>query len=572
MELLLVAAMLAAPGDVATADVPRAVARVVAVDAATSFDGRPFSYRIAPLAEKPGFRIYRLTYPSPVTTPVEQNNTVPTDYYLPEGIEPGDPPRPAVICMHILDGDFELVRIVCSALARRGIPAIMFKLPYYGERAMPGGPEAMARRPELFVEALDQAMLDVRRTVDVLASRPEVHPERIGITGISLGGIVAAAAAGGEPRIHRAAMILAGGDLLAIVCHARETRVLEEMIARLPAERRKAVEESIRRVDPLHTAPGLRERARQGRVLMINAAEDEVIPPECTEKLARALGISDQVVWLEGLGHYTAMAELPRALDMTAAFFGRDMPPGVKIPDTPESPRLPPLHLAASLAAEAVAMLTAEPAEGRCHLIDLELNVTPPGEDAIRGRIRCVHGSQGRFRLECHVPGKLEAEMGQGRFPWMAGAGKRAFVGTADPALKPRDPLEFARPEHRLKLRMAAGAAAGAALAPDILTRWVTAADLPPDRGRRVIRLSSKQDAADAVVLAFDEDGRTPARATFDVDGTRGTVVFRAWRRDAVAHPALFDPPPGLPVQQVEPTELYRIFSAMFNFAMEKVQ
>jgi len=474
--------------------------------------------------------------------------------------------------MHILDGDFELVRIVCSAMARRGIPAIMFKLPYYGERAMPGGPEAMARRPELFVEALDQAMLDVRRTVDVLASRPEVSAERIGITGISLGGIVAAAAAGADPRIHRAAMVLAGGDLLSIIGHARETRVLKEMIARLPAERRKAVEESIRRVDPLHTAPGLRERARRGRVLMINAAEDEVIPPECTEKLARALGISDQVVWLTGLGHYTAMAELPRVLDMTAAFFGRDMPPGVTTPRAPDAPRLPPLHLAASLAAEAVAMLTTEPAEGRCHLIDLELHVTPQGEDSIRGRIRGVHGSQGRFRLECHVPGKLEAEMGQGRFPWMAGAGKRAFVGTGDPEFQPGDPLRYARPEHRLKLRMAAGAAAGAALAPDILTRWVAAADLPPDQGRRVIRLSSRQDADDAVVLTFAEDGRTPARATFHVDGTRGTVVFHGWRRDAPAHPALFDPPAGLPTQAVDPTELYRVFSAMFNFAMEKVQ
>jgi len=573
MEVLLAAAVcLAAPGDVPAADVAGAAPYPVEVPAGETFDGRAFSYRIGPLADKPEFRIYRITYPSPLTTPVEQNNTVPADYYLPTGIGPGQAPRPAVICMHILDGDFELARIVCSALARRGIPAIMFKLPYYGERAMPGGPEAMARRPELFVQALDQAVLDVRRTVDVLASRPEVHTERIGITGISLGGIVAATAAGREPRIHRAAMILAGGDLLAIINHARETRVLKEMIAGLPAERRAAVEESIRRVDPLHAAAELRKRAQRGHVLMINAAEDEVIPPRCTEKLARALGVADRVVWFEGLGHYTAMAELPRALDITTGFFAGDMPPGVKAPTTPGAPRLPPLHLAASLAAEAVAMLTAEPAEGHCHLIDLELSITPRGKDTIRGRIRCVHGSGGRFRLECRVPGKLVAEMGQGRFPWMAGAEKRVFVGRVDPEFQPGDPLKFARAEHRVNLRMAAGAAAGAALAPDILTRWVTAADQPPDEGRRVIRLSSKQDADDAVVLTLAEDGRTPARATFDLDGTRGTVVFHGWRRDAVAHPALFDPPAELPAQEVDPADLYRVFSAMFNFAMEKMQ
>jgi hypothetical protein len=35
---------------------------------------------------------------------------------------------------------------------------------------------------------------------------------------------------------------------------------------------------------------------------MINAAQDEVIPRQCTEKLAEALGIKDRVIWFEGLG------------------------------------------------------------------------------------------------------------------------------------------------------------------------------------------------------------------------------------------------------------------------------
>ena len=42
---------------------------------------------------------------------------------------------------------------------------------------------------------MHQAEQDIRRTVDLLASRPEIDPQRIGITGISLGGIVAATVA-----------------------------------------------------------------------------------------------------------------------------------------------------------------------------------------------------------------------------------------------------------------------------------------------------------------------------------------------------------------------------------------
>jgi hypothetical protein len=154
----------------------------------------------------------------------------------------------------------------------------------------------------------------------------------------------------------------------------------------------------------------------------------------------------------------------------------------------------------------------------------------------------------------------------------MAGAAKRAFVGSAAADFTPGDPLQFARKEDLLKLRMAAGAAGGVVLAPDILSRWITVTEEPSNGGQRKLRITSKQDAADTATLVFADDGRTPTRATFDVDGTRGTVDFRAWRRDAVAHAALFDPPAGLEVESVDPVDLYRTFSAMFNFAMEKVQ
>lgn len=122
-----------------------------------TYNHAPFSYRILSREVKAGFSVYRLSYPSPVVTQVPQNNTIPAEYYLPSGIRPGDPRRPAVICLHILDGNMELVRATCSVLASRGVPAMLFMLPYYGPRAPPGGPQAMAGDPQLFLTALDQA-------------------------------------------------------------------------------------------------------------------------------------------------------------------------------------------------------------------------------------------------------------------------------------------------------------------------------------------------------------------------------------------------------------------------------
>ena len=145
-----------------------------------TFNNAPFRYRMKLLREEDAYRVYRLTYPSPMVTQVKQNNTIPADYYLPLDMKLGDmelgkpaPKRPAVICLHILDGNFELVGMLCSALASRGVPAVAFKLPYYGQRALPGGPAAMLNDPKRFLSALPQAGLDVRRTVDLLASRPE---------------------------------------------------------------------------------------------------------------------------------------------------------------------------------------------------------------------------------------------------------------------------------------------------------------------------------------------------------------------------------------------------------------
>ena len=291
-----------------------------------TFNSEPFVCREVGLEEREAYRVLDLRYPSPVKTDVEANNTVPARYFLPAGIDGSSTPRPGVVCLHILGGNFELVELTCATLARRGIPALWLKLPFYGERRPAGSKLDLTRHPDRFAAALGQGIADVRRAIDVLAARPEVDPERVNVMGISLGGIVAASTAAIDPRVNRAALLLAGGDTMTIIDEAPECRDLKDAMAELEPDERIKVERSIGQVDPLTHARSLRERAGQGRVLMINAACDEVIPRRCTERLAAALGMADRVVWLEGLGHYTALAALPQALNMTVDFFAQDLP------------------------------------------------------------------------------------------------------------------------------------------------------------------------------------------------------------------------------------------------------
>ena len=585
-----------------------------AVRVASGYDGKPFEYLIQACHERDRYVVLRLSYPSPVTTPVPQNNTVPAEYYLPRGLRAGQPRRPAVIFLHILDGNVEMVRMTCSLLASHGIPAIFFKLPYYGERGFPEGPEAMARDIHLFLGAVSQAFADVQRTVDVLASRPEVDPHRIGIAGISLGGIIAATAAERDARIHRALLVLAGGDLMTIIAHARETRPLYEVLQRLPPAERQAVERTLAEVDPLRHAGQLRSRAQAGRVRMINAAVDEVIPRPCTEKLAQALGIADRVMWLEDLGHYTALAALPQILRSMVEFFAADLPPGTQ-PPAPAAQRSP-VKMVVGLAQQAVEFFTRDPGPGRCHFADLALLVHPPDGQPVEAQLRFIRGAGQRFRLECKAPVVGQVALGQGDFPWMASQ-KGVFLGSARPAPpadspgadaglvtvprdspdfrgqrrengtvplradaqggpekaaaagQPSDPLAFADPRYLMRLKMLAGAVGGAMLAPDILDPLATITEEPGPAGLPVIRIEPKGRHQGVIRLRFQEDRTTPETLDFEVRGFKGTVRFRVWQLGTVAQPELFVPPTGLPVRELQAAELCRIFSAMFNFAME---
>ncbi len=540
-----------------------------AITVSKTYNGHPFVYRIQLSAERAQFRVYRLSYPSPTVSPVAQNNTVPADYYVPKYIQPGGHQYPAVICLHILDGNEPLTELICSVLASRGVPALSFKLPYYGSRGLPQGPQALADDPKMFVNAIVQAGEDIRRTIDLLASRPEINPQRIGIAGISLGGIIAATAAGAEPRLCRAGLILAGGDLLEIIHHAHETRPLSEMIRRLPPSERAELEAKLQAVDPLRFAPALRERARTGKVLMINAAEDEVIPRPCTEKLARALDLQDRITWLEGLGHYTAMAELPRALRMTAEFFAQDLPEDP--PPATAAPAAKPtaLQQLVSVLQQAITILAAEPAPGRCHFVDLDLSVFGATGRPFAARVRLVRGAQERFSLQTRLPELGEVALGQGRYPWLVAGGKTLLAGTRHP-VENANALSYVEPRHLKKLRMLDGLGGALGLAPEMLQQWITVAD-DNAAGGRVIRVAA-QDARKVpgdIHLAFQDDGRTPATATFSVAGVAGKIHFHGWQTDTIAPEALFEPPAGLPRIEVEQSDLCHVFSALLNFGAE---
>ena len=531
-------------------------------------DGKPFSYRVNSVVAMSGFSVHYLTYPSPVVSDLPQNNTIPAELYLPDGYEEWQTPRPAVICMHILDGDFQLVRMTCSMLASRGITGLMFKLPYYGERGPKEGTRILAKRPELFAGALKQARTEIRRTVDLLASRPEIDGKHIGITGISLGAIVAATGAAEEPRLGRAMLVLGGGDLLKIIHHAEETDGLSATIRELPEADRKKVEEALREVDPLTHAAALRERARQGCVVMVNAAEDNVVPHACTERLAAELGIADDVVWLEGLGHYTAMAAMPRTLERTVAFFGQDLPDDAK----PPSDKRPPssVQIAMDVIQRAGTIMGDVPTEGRCHVLDAAVSVTDEKDkEVFSSNVFFARDRAGRFKLDAETDMFGRLALGGGSPLWFLAKDTLMQGKLAEQTEK--DSPGLISDEDVTKIRTIAGALKATTLAPGIFEQLFAVAEETTEDGQHLIHVARRDGSPERLRLVLGDDRKSVREVQIEWRDGRATIKLKAFQVNAPSHDGLFRPVQAAHVQEVANEDLRRIFRAVSDFGIQRL-
>jgi dienelactone hydrolase len=277
-----------------------------------------FPYEMALRRRTPRYEVWSLRFPSPLVTPDPANNTVHAEYFRPAGAGPDDR-RPGVVVLHILGADFALARYLAIRLADHGVASLFLKLPYYGERR-PEGKRFLSADLERSVSAMRQGVQDVRRAVAWLGGRPEVDPARLGVSGISLGGIVSSLAAAADPAIDRAALLLAGGGLADVLWEMPEAagyRRLWTLAGRTKAD----LEALTRPFDPLTHA----HRLRGKRVLMMAGRVDEVIPPRAATALWEAAG-RPHIEWFE-CGHYSAVGYLLPAVRRAAEFLSADAPP-----------------------------------------------------------------------------------------------------------------------------------------------------------------------------------------------------------------------------------------------------
>ena len=250
------------------------------------------------------FIMHRITMPAAAS---RTNRVLELDFYRPTGTNR----TPVIIVLPIIGGGYPLEKLFCAYFARQGMGAVLVRR---------DGLKRTLDDLEEINDTLQQAAIDSRQAMDWIETRPELDASRIGIFGISMGGIRAAFLAPLDSRIRAAVIGLAGGDLPYIIAHSKENGIVHRRTPYLEKHgiTQKEFEQELRATltcDPLTVASSIDPH----KVLLVLATFDTCVPSKKGFELRRAMGKPETLI--VPTGHYTALLYLPYIKPACLRFF-----------------------------------------------------------------------------------------------------------------------------------------------------------------------------------------------------------------------------------------------------------
>lgn len=231
---------------------------------------------------------------------------------------------PVVLVLPMAGGGYAIERHFANYFAGRGYSAAIVhrdKIP----------------KDQQMIENLDpmihRMILDHKRVIDWIETQPALDASRVGIFGISMGGIKGAMLAPLENRVRAAIIGLAGGDLPHILAYSTEpglTKKREEFLKErnLTPESAETELRKIIKRDPLLYAPYVDPK----KVLMVIARSDDVVPTAKGLELKERMG-NPETIMLPG-GHYTAVLSIPYIKSQSVEFFEKRFASGIAVAKT----------------------------------------------------------------------------------------------------------------------------------------------------------------------------------------------------------------------------------------------
>jgi dienelactone hydrolase len=264
---------------------------------------------------------------------VLEGNTLMGELFYPRNVKK----VPLVILVHGFgDGSVAPCLTMARLLVRQGIAAFVLYLSFHSRRS-PGAMKEYSGpiSPQDWLETHRGSVREIRRIIDWALRREEIDPEKIAVSGISLGGMISSMAVAADKRIAAGIFIVIGGGMEELSLGSRRNGITgvhacslaecHAIYSRFPAYLAEVAEKGIDRVtparecflfDPLTYAHLLKER----RIMMINARQDEIVSKDSTLKLWEACG-RPRLVWLPGT-HAGAYSQSTPISDEIVNFIG----------------------------------------------------------------------------------------------------------------------------------------------------------------------------------------------------------------------------------------------------------
>lgn len=215
------------------------------------------------------------------------------DYYKPD--KPGI--YPVVLVLPILGGPNTIAKITATYLTLNGYACIIVN--------RQAGYTDFDNLEEIDA-TLRQIVLDHKQVIDWIELREELDPNRIGVFGVSMGGIKASLISGIDSRVKVSVIALAGGDIPYILSYSREDGIEKERNKFLTdfninqGALYKLLQNFIT-CDPLKYAQYIDARD----TLMVLARFDRDVPYEKGKELKDAIGGPETIIILSD--HLTAL-------------------------------------------------------------------------------------------------------------------------------------------------------------------------------------------------------------------------------------------------------------------------
>lgn len=197
-----------------------------------------------------------------------------------------------VLLMHGMPGDHQKLLPEGEALARRGAVALLIDAPF----SRPGRRDG----PTIRLDERDRAeqiqlIVDLRRGLDLLLSRRDVDPRRLGYVGVSYGGAMGGLLAGVERRLAACALVVGDGGL---VSHLADLDAASDPLREVPAAQARRWRAAMEPIEPIRFVG----RAAPTRLLFQNGRRDELVPPAHARAYQEAGSEPKTIRWYDA-GH-----------------------------------------------------------------------------------------------------------------------------------------------------------------------------------------------------------------------------------------------------------------------------